>query len=76
MPEPAPGVPWMVRPDTVNLHFPWSWICEDRIQTGLVNERCSARGPATTEEQANAKALAHAREAHGYRPDAAGEDAR
>lgn len=75
MSEPA-SVPWMVRPDTINPHFPWAWICEGRTRTGLVDERCSARGPATTEEQAHAKAAVHAREAHGYRPVAAGEDAR
>ena len=62
--------PWMVRRDTINPSFPWAWFCKGRIKEGLVNRACSVGGPASTENDAHARALKHARDVHGYNPTA------
>ncbi|MFJ9558319.1 hypothetical protein ACIRPH_31315 [Nocardiopsis sp. NPDC101807] len=58
--------PWMVRPDNGSPRYPWIWFCKNRIKLGLVDRACSKWGLASTEDDAHASALGHAREVHDY----------
>ncbi|MEU0237684.1 hypothetical protein ABZ234_08330 [Nocardiopsis sp. NPDC006198] len=55
---------WLVRRDDNNPHFRWVWICQETITIGLNSRPCSVRGPATTEDEADAAAAAHAAQQH------------